>query len=64
VNLLVGQLKTAIRALLADRGVEGSVVDKVNARGEIVIAVVLNEVCPACGGSGKRTYARAPDAEE
>ena len=50
-------MKTAIRELLRARGVEGSVVDKVNAHGELVIAVILNEKCPACGGSGKRTYA-------
>jgi hypothetical protein len=58
VNLLVGQLKSAIRELLRARGVEGSVVDKVNAHGELVIAVVLNERCPACNGTGKRTYAK------
>jgi hypothetical protein len=58
VNLLVGQLKTAIRELLRARGVEGSVVDKVNAHGEIVVAVVLNERCPACNGTGKRLYAK------
>lgn len=64
MNLLVGQLKTAIRELLRSRGVEGSVVDKVNAHGELVIAVILNEKCPACGGSGKRTYAMEPTREE
>lgn len=57
MNLQVGQLKAAIRKLLDDRGLQGAVVDKVNAHGELVIAVVLNERCPACGGSGKRTYA-------
>lgn len=63
VNLLVGQLKNAIRDLLRARHVDGSVVDKVNAHGELVIAVVLNERCPACNGSGKRVYPKeeAPD---
>ncbi len=61
MNLLVGQLKAAIRKLLDDRRIEASVVDKVNARGELVIAVVLNEVCPACAGTGKRTYALPPE---
>lgn len=56
MNLAVSQLKTAIRELLRERGLEGSVVDKVNNHGELVIAVVLNEKCPACGGSGKRVY--------
>lgn len=60
MNLLVGQLKNAIRDLLEKKGVDASVVDKVNARGEIAIVVVLNERCPACDGTGKRTYARAP----
>lgn len=62
MNLLVGQLKAAIRALLEARSVQGSVVDKVNAKGELVIAVVLNETCPACGGTGKKRYPAA-DAE-
>lgn len=62
MNLLVGQLKNAIRDLLRARSVEGSVVDKVNAHGELVIAVVLNERCPACEGTGKRRYAKdGPD---
>lgn len=64
MNLLVGQLKNAIRDLLRTKNVEGSVVDKVNAHGEIVIAVVLNERCPACGGSGKRKYAPSPKGDD
>jgi hypothetical protein len=60
VNLHVAQLKAAIRALLEERQINASVVDKVNARGEIVIAVVLNEVCPSCAGTGKRRYPSEP----
>lgn len=59
MNLLVGQLKIRIRELLEERGIDASVVDKTNAKGELVIAIILNEACPACGGSGKRVYARA-----
>jgi hypothetical protein len=64
VNLAVSQLKAAIRDLLRDRGLDGSVVDKVNAHGELVIAVVLNERCPACGGTGKRVYAKDEPREK
>ena len=60
MNLMASQLKAAIRQLLAERGIEGSVVDKVNAHGELVIAVVLQERCPACNGTGKRVYVKAP----
>jgi hypothetical protein len=63
VNLAVSQLKAAIRELLRDRGIEGSVVDKVNTHGELVIAVVLNEKCPACGGTGKRVYVKDAKAD-
>jgi hypothetical protein len=59
VNLLVGQLKIRIRELLEERGIDASVVDKTNAKGELVIAIIMNEACPACGGSGKRVYAKA-----
>jgi hypothetical protein len=61
VNLAASQLKAAIRDLLRERGIEGSVIDKVNGKGELVIAVVLNEKCPACGGSGKRVYVKEND---
>jgi hypothetical protein len=60
MNLAISQLKAAIREVLRDRGLEGSVVDKVNAKGEIVVAIVLQEVCPACDGTGKRRYAKDP----
>jgi hypothetical protein len=41
VDLLVIQLKTAIRKLLDDKGVRGRVLDKVNRYGEVVIGVIL-----------------------
>jgi hypothetical protein len=41
VNLLVNQLKLAIRELLERKGVKARVLDKVNGRGEIVIGVIL-----------------------
>jgi hypothetical protein len=59
MHLAASQLKAAIRQLLVERGLEGSVVDKVNAHGELVIAVVLQERCPACHGTGKRVYVEA-----
>jgi hypothetical protein len=41
VDLLVNQLKIAIRELLQRKGVHARVLDKVNARGEVVIGVIL-----------------------
>jgi hypothetical protein len=41
VDLLVNQLKLAIRELLARKGVRCRVLDKVNVRGEVVIGVIL-----------------------
>jgi hypothetical protein len=41
VDLLVNQLKIAIRELLQRKGVHARVLDKVNARGQIVIGVIL-----------------------
>jgi hypothetical protein len=41
VNLLVNQLKLAIRELLDRKGVRARVVDKMNRRDEIVIGVIL-----------------------
>jgi hypothetical protein len=64
VNLAVSQLKAAIRDLLRAKGYDGSVVDKVNAHGELIIAVVLNERCPACGGTGKRVYVKDEPPED
>ena len=42
MNLLVSQLKIAIADLLKNKGIAGArVLDKVNARGEIVIGIIL-----------------------
>lgn len=58
MNLAVAQLKNAIRDLLKERGIEGSVTDKVNAHGELIVAVILQERCPACNGTGRRVYVK------
>lgn len=47
MDLLVSQLKTAIRRLLAAKGVRARVLDKVNRYGEIVIGVILERAAPA-----------------
>lgn len=41
MDLLVVQLKAAIRRLLDTKGVRGRVLDKVNRYGEVVIGVIL-----------------------
>jgi hypothetical protein len=41
VDLLVSQLKLAIRDLLEKKGVRARVLDKVNAQGERVIGIVI-----------------------
>lgn len=41
MDLLVSQLKTAIRRLLDTKGVRARVVDKLNRHGEVVIGVIL-----------------------
>ena len=41
MDLLVVQLKAAIRRLLKDKGVRGRVLDKMNRYGEVVIGVIL-----------------------
>ena len=46
VDLLVVQLKAAIRRLLDTKGVRGRVLDKVNRYGEIVIGVILERPAP------------------
>jgi hypothetical protein len=43
MNLLVGQLKAAIRRLLDEKGVRGRVLDKVNRYGEVVIGIILEK---------------------
>ncbi len=59
-DLLLQQLKGAISELLRERGLNGSVQVKITDRGEQVIAAILNETCPHCGGTGKKKY---PPAE-
>lgn len=46
MDLLVVQLKAAIRRLLDTKGVRGRVLDKVNRYGEIVIGVILERPAP------------------
>jgi hypothetical protein len=46
VDLLVVQLKAAIRRLLDTKGVRGRVLDKVNRYGEVVIGVILERPSP------------------
>jgi len=46
VDLLVVQLKAAIRRLLDGKGVRARVLDKVNRYGEVVIGVILEKPPP------------------
>ena len=46
MDLLVVQLKAAIRRLLETKGVRGRVLDKVNRYGEVVIGVILERPGP------------------
>jgi hypothetical protein len=46
VDLLVVQLKAAIRRLLETKGVRARVLDKVNRYGEVVIGVILEPPAP------------------
>jgi hypothetical protein len=46
VDLLVIQLKAAIRRLLDAKAVRGRVLDKVNGYGEVVIGVILERPSP------------------
>jgi hypothetical protein len=46
VDLLVVQLKAAIRRLLDNKGVRARVLDKVNRHGEVVIGVILERPPP------------------
>lgn len=43
VDLLINQLKLAIRDLVERKGVRARVLDKVNHRGEIVIGVIIEK---------------------
>jgi hypothetical protein len=46
VDLLVVQLKAAIRRLLDTKGVRARVLDKVNRYGEVVIGVIIEKPAP------------------
>ena len=46
MDLLVVQLKAAIRRLLETKGVRARVLDKVNRYGEVVIGVILETTTP------------------
>ena len=46
MDLLVVQLKAAIRRLLDSKGVRARVLDKVNRYGEVVIGVILEKPTP------------------
>lgn len=47
MDLLVIQLKAAIRRILETKGVRARVLDKVNRHGEVVIGVILERPSPA-----------------
>ena len=56
MDLLVVQLKAAIRRLLETKGVRGRVLDKVNRYGEVVIGVILERPAApprTCNGDPK-----------
>lgn len=46
MDLLVSQLKSAIRRILETKGVRARVLDKVNRYGEVVIGVILERTAP------------------
>jgi hypothetical protein len=46
VDLLVVQLKAAIRRLLETKGVRARVLDKVNRYGEVVIGIIIERPAP------------------
>lgn len=46
MDLLVVQLKAAIRRLLDSKGVRARVLDKVNRYGEVVIGVIIEKPAP------------------
>jgi hypothetical protein len=54
VDLLVTQLKAAIRRVLETKGVRARVLDKVNRYGEVVIGVILERpaASPLAGAQG------------
>jgi hypothetical protein len=51
VDLLVVQLKAAIRRLLDTKGVRARVLDKVNRYGEVVIGVIIERPAPPIGNA-------------
>jgi len=64
VDLLVVQLKTAIRRLLETKGVRGRVLDKVNRYGEVVIGVILERPAPPPSPDGEAREAGEDVAED
>lgn len=57
MDLLVSQLKTAIRRLLDTKGIRARVVDKMNRHGEVVIGVIL---APREDVGGEAGHGEAP----
>ena len=65
MDLLVVQLKAAIRRLLDTKGVRGRVLDKVNRYGEVVIGVILERPAPVVAAPpGAPPGAAEHDGEE
>lgn len=58
-GLLVQMLMREIRAVLARKEIRGRVEDKVNAKGETVIGVILDKRQPLLDGFGWKFPARA-----
>lgn len=50
MDLLVVQLKAAIRRLLEEKGIRARVLDKVNRYGEVVVGVILERAGPQASG--------------
>lgn len=63
VDLLVVQLKAAIRRLLDNKGVRARVLDKVNRYGEVVIGVILERPAPPVHVALPSAEAREPERE-
>ncbi|HSO32333.1 MAG TPA: hypothetical protein VLT33_07455 [Labilithrix sp.] len=64
MDLLVVQLKAAIRRLLDTKGVRGRVLDKVNRYGEVVIGVILERPAPPPRSSGSPALPGSPEPRE
>jgi hypothetical protein len=64
VDLLVNQLKIAIRELLQRKGVNARVLDKVNARGQVVIGVILEGPSAASEEPGGLTREERKERQE